>query len=59
MERQSYFAVIAVALVLVATIGAAFLYAENNNLRQERDVLAVREELPLPHGHAIGRAGRT
>lgn len=45
MEKQSYFAVIAVALVLVATIGAAFLYAENNNLRQERDALAVREEL--------------
>ncbi|MHC1710336.1 MAG: hypothetical protein AB9819_08030 [Methanomassiliicoccales archaeon] len=45
MDKHSYFAVIAVALVMVATIGATFLYAQNENLRLENDKLAVHEEM--------------
>ncbi len=45
MDKQSNFAVIAAALFLVATIGAAFLYAQNENLSRENEELAVREEV--------------
>lgn len=45
MDKTSNFAAIAVALLMVATIGATFLYAQNENLRQENEELAVREEV--------------
>jgi hypothetical protein len=45
MDKQSNIAVIAVALLMVATIGATFLYAQNENLSRENHELAVREEI--------------
>jgi len=45
MDKPSNFAVIAVALLMVATIGATFLYAQNENFSRENEELAVREEI--------------
>ncbi len=45
MDKTSNFAVIAVALLMVATIGAVFMYAQNENLRLDNEDLAVREDI--------------